>query len=163
MSTRVCNSRSSYMVLLGHAYAAMPRVRRLESQSSLGLQQLHSFHMFSVWSLLGRTWSGLVGWRILVKRPLTPRCYSPLQSEGQPQQAVVGQRVECVYGANQLLMIFGILWLFRVVLKFFCWFWRLLEKMWKSFIAKTCNSCEVFFDFNSIIRIGAHEFIHNAS
>ena len=75
--------------------------------------------MFSVWSLLGRTWSGLVGWRILVKRPLTPRCYSPLQSEGQPQQAVVGQRVECVYGANQLLMIFGILWLFRVVLNFF--------------------------------------------
>ena len=66
-----------------------------------------------------RTWSGLVGWRILVKRPLTPRCYSPLQSEGQPQQAVVGQRVECVYGANQLLMIFGILWLFRVVLNFF--------------------------------------------
>ena len=75
--------------------------------------------MFSVWSLLGRTWSGLVGWRILVKRPLTPRCYSPLQSEGQPQQAVVGQRVECVYGANQLLMIFGILWLFRVVLNLF--------------------------------------------
>ena len=84
-----------------------------------GLQQLHSFHMFSVWSLLGRTWSGLVGWRILVKRPLTPRCYSPLQSEGQPQQAVAGQRVECVYGANQLLMIFGILWLFRVVLNLF--------------------------------------------
>ena len=55
----------------------------------------------------------------MVKRPLTPRCYSTPQSEGQPQQAVVGQRVECVYGANQLLMIFGILWLFRVVLNLF--------------------------------------------